>query len=284
MYIYREDMIDKNENIGMLKSVDRAGSEKHIHEFVELVYTLSGQAVHHINDSEYSVKKGDMLFINYKEEHSFTITAPYTYINILIKPVFFGKELINSENIYDIFSTFLWDGFNRAFDKNKCLISFQSSEDFLETEMIIEKMHEEFLAKRAGYKSILNGYLRVIFAKIIRKMQGREVSPYMSKITPEIMEYINENCFGKISLTEIARKSFYNSTYFSRIFKEYCGQSLSSYIKKKRIEEALGLLKSTDMTVDKIYGIVGYSEKKQFYKHFKEYVGVTPSAYRKLKL
>ena len=275
--IYKyEDFISENENIAIVKSISEKDESRHTHEFVELVYMLSGEAEHYINDISYSTKKGDLLFINYNEEHSFFVKDSIViYVNIMIKPAFFGSELINSENIYDVFSTFLWDGFNENFDSDKRLIS-----RFFEIGDIIENMLDEFEAKKAGYKSILNGYMRVIFARIIREMQASD-SGYISKIAPEILNYINENCLGKISLTEIAQKSFYNPTYFSRIFKEYCGQSLSTYIQKKRIEEAIKLLKSTNLTVDKICEAVGYSEKKQFYKLFKEHTGLTPNNFRK---
>ncbi len=277
-----EDLISKSENISIIKASATENEPKHIHEFIELVYIVSGTSVHTVQDTSYTAKTGDLLFINYNQEHSFESLEEFTYINILITPEFMTGELINSENIYDIFSIFLSDGFRRNLNSEKNLISFHGNED-IEVNSFIKNMLEEFQNKNAGYKSILNGYMRILFAKIIRKLQGSDSveKNYISKITPEIMSYIDQNCFRKISLGEIAQISFYNPAYFSRIFKEFCGQSFTAYIQKKRTDEARNLLKTTDFTVDIICEKVGYSDKKQFYKVFKEQVGLTPNEFRK---
>ena len=57
--------------------------------------------------------------------------------------------------------------------------------------------------------------------------------------------------------------------------------TLISYIQKKRIDEAVRLLRETDISVEEICRRVGYSEKKHFYKKFHEITGTTPSAFRK---
>lgn len=43
---------------------------KHYHDFVELVYTLKGKCVHNVDGTDYSVKHGDLIFINYGKSHS----------------------------------------------------------------------------------------------------------------------------------------------------------------------------------------------------------------------
>ena len=57
--------------------------------------------------------------------------------------------------------------------------------------------------------------------------------------------------------------------------------SLSEYIKEKRIQEAARLLKNSDLSNEEIMLKVGYTDKKQFYKNFKEIYNETPAQYRK---
>ena len=146
-------------------------------------------------------------------------------------------------------------------------------------------MKKELDEKEVGYRSVLNGYSRVLFSKMLRKLKddgvNEESVKCINRITTECMAYIDARCYEKISLKEIAEHSFYNPAYFSRIFKEHCGRSLSEYIKEKRIGEAARLLKDSELSNDEIMLKVGYTDKKQFYKNFRDIYSETPAQYRK---
>ena len=134
-----------------------------------------------------------------------------------------------------------------------------------------------------SYHIALKGYLFVLLTKIFREMQNADtgrILQHVHKITPDILKYIEEKCFEKITLNELAQKCFYNPSYFSRIFKECFGKSLTDFIHEKRIAEAVRLLKETDLSIDDICTCVGYREKKQFYKTFRRIMGNTPGKTR----
>lgn len=276
----KEDYINPNENINIIKMHDVDDYPSHMHEFVELVYIISGKGRHCINDTIYSVTKGDLLFINFRQVHSFFVDSGLDYVNLLLKPEFMSRELINSENIYEIFSLSIFDEFKGQ--PIRPIVSFRGR-DMLEIEATIDHMLREFNEKKIGYKSILKGYMQVLFARMIREMKKndqQDMMQYLNKITPELISYIDDNFYKKITLKELAARSFYNPSYFSRVFKEYIGKSLTAYIQEKRIAESARLLSETNKTVEEISVAVGYSDKKQFYKVFKENIGKTPNAYR----
>ena len=164
------------------------------------------------------------------------------------------------------------------------LVRFRENE-YLEIKKMVEEMEKEFAEKKIGYRSILNGYSRILFSKILRKIKNSgsdiELQTYIDRIASECLDYINEKCFGKITLQEIAEHTFYNPAYFSRIFKEQVGVNLTDYIKKKRIGEAARLLCDSDLKIEEIMHRVGYTDKNHFYKNFKEIYDMTPASYRK---
>jgi transcriptional regulator GlxA family with amidase domain len=47
------------------------------------------------------------------------------------------------------------------------------------------------------------------------------------------------------------------------------------------VEKALDMLNTTDLPVEQISSMVGFSDKKQFYRQFKNYMGITPGAVRR---
>ena len=286
MYTYGlERYVNPQENINIIYMDRNMQCDIHTHEFAELVFIAAGKCEHYIDGVSYHVETGDLLFVNYGQTHSFAAqTKEYQYYNLLYVPKFFSEEFICSENIYEIFEMSLFREFTDARMYPSQIVSFRG-EEYLEIKKLVEDMQREFVAKEIGYRSILNGYSRVLFSKMLRKLRGgnvnTEAEKCINRITAECLKYIDSKCYEKISLKEIAEHTFYNPAYFSRIFKEHCGMSLSEYIKEKRIQEAARLLKNSDLSNEEIMLKVGYTDKKQFYKNFKEIYNETPAQYRK---
>lgn len=253
----------------------------HTHDYIELVYALSGTGVHEINGVEYAVKKGDLLFINVGQTHRFTSTRDRLYVNFLIKPKFISSELVDHENVMDFLSLSLFDEFQGYVTDSTPVVTFKRG-DSAEVEFIVKRMIQEFQKKRLGYNIILNSYMKILFAKMFREMQSGNGSGYLAfrGLAPELIQYIDENCFGKLTLTELAEKTFYNPAYFSRLFKQCYGKTLTEYMQEKRVQEASRLLLDTDLSIEEICHKVGYSDKGTFYSIFKAQQSLTPKAFR----
>jgi transcriptional regulator GlxA family with amidase domain len=67
-----------------------------------------------------------------------------------------------------------------------------------------------------------------------------------------------------------------------RRFKSATGSSLIAYLQNLRVEEAKGLLETTDTPVDEISYAAGYADASFFRRVFKRLTGLTPSHYRKM--
>ncbi len=65
-----------------------------------------------------------------------------------------------------------------------------------------------------------------------------------------------------------------------RIVRRNTGLSFSKYHKGERLVKAIELLATTDSKVDAVAADVGFRSKKNFYKAFKEWIGVTPREFR----
>ena len=52
------------------------------------------------------------------------------------------------------------------------------------------------------------------------------------------------------------------------------------YINGVRIDHAKRILENDDYTVEQVITMVGYSNRRSFYRMFSRYVGITPNKYR----
>ncbi len=253
----------------------------HLHDFVEMVYIISGKGKQYIGNKEYSVKHGDLLYINYGQCHGFEAQTSLEYVNILINPVFISRELVNSENIEEIFALSLFEEFGSEHNFLRQAVTFTGNE-LLHVDETVKAMLCEFSEKKIGYKSALRGYLQVIFTLLLRNLSQKANAgeAKIENLPKDIEEYIEENCFDKITLADIAGMSFYNPAYFGRLLKKHYGKTFSAYIKEKRMNKAAELLLDKTRTVEEIIRLVGYSDRKLFYKHFKEFFNKTPKEYK----
>jgi AraC-like DNA-binding protein len=96
----------------------------------------------------------------------------------------------------------------------------------------------------------------------------------------QLTAYIQENLHALESVDELAQKSGYSRSHFSRAFKEQTGLSPQAYIINARVSLAKELLRSTGLLVSEVAIRAGYGDVYMFSRQFKERTGMTPSAYR----
>ena len=279
MKVYKkENYIENGIRLGLFKVTENTSIEKHLHEFVEIVYIMEGEAVETINDLDYEVRRGDMLFINYKSTHSFMPKGAFTYINLSISPEVIANRLIHNANAFELLTLSSFEELTRGVGGS--LIRFSPTE--LHTiECILEDMRTEFRSDFPDRDTVLVSYLEIVITKLIRKLYPTGIeSEKNEEIWNNLFSYIHENLDKRLSLPELAQKCFYNPSYFSRVFKERFGITLADYLTKERTAHAAKLLLETDYTTEHIAGICGYGDKSSLYRAFRKEYSVTPSEYR----
>lgn len=99
----------------------------------------------------------------------------------------------------------------------------------------------------------------------------------------EIEKEVRDNYDANLTLRDLGRKYFINSSYLGQMFQKKHGQSFKDYLTSYRISKAEGLLMNTELKIVDIAEKVGYKDTDYFIKKFIEANGCTPSKYRKNK-
>ena len=101
------------------------------------------------------------------------------------------------------------------------------------------------------------------------------------KTASRLLDYIHENfCDNKLSLKQISETFGMHESYISNVFKNALGENLSVYIERLRIEKARDMVKNTDLKIQEIANLVGYTSDASFRRAFKKITGVSPVEYR----
>lgn len=137
---------------------------------------------------------------------------------------------------------------------------------------------KEVLAEKMIFCSDVDALSDSIISSL--KHMLSENKPKTFDIARELTEYVDNN-FTSINLEDISAKFNYNYSYLSRLFKECKNESLTKYIKLKRIECAKKLMAENQyLSLARISQMVGYEDSHYFSRIFKENEGKTPKEYR----
>lgn len=122
--------------------------------------------------------------------------------------------------------------------------------------------------------------LRSALSRILTAREKEDASELARKKIDRIERYISEHLDADLSLEALSHEIHYSPSYLSRTFKQHTGESLSTYVKKARLERAKLLLANTDYQVQEIAEKVGMPKTNTFGIVFKSETGLSPTQYR----
>lgn len=101
-----------------------------------------------------------------------------------------------------------------------------------------------------------------------------------SLLVQKVVTRIDSDLTADLSLKTHAELLNVNASYLSTLFKKETGMTLTDYVNKKRIENAVFLLNSTNMQIQTIAQHCGIPDVNYFTKLFKKFIGKTPKEYK----
>ncbi|MGE8203701.1 response regulator transcription factor [Heyndrickxia sp. NPDC080065] len=96
----------------------------------------------------------------------------------------------------------------------------------------------------------------------------------------QAVEYIVRNLSKPMTVSHIAEAVGMSRSHLSTLFKKSIGDSIHSFIEKKRLQLAKQLLKGSTLNIQEISEQIGILDAKYFSKWFKRCMGFPPSYYR----
>lgn len=95
-------------------------------------------------------------------------------------------------------------------------------------------------------------------------------------LAAEISRFIHHNLHKGLTLKLLATFLGYSEKYCSEIFRSVMGEPFSRYLKRRRIEVAAALLRTTDKPLSEIALALGFSDQFAFSHFFKRSTGRSP--------
>jgi AraC-like DNA-binding protein len=96
-----------------------------------------------------------------------------------------------------------------------------------------------------------------------------------------VIDYIQENYQRLLTIQELAGLLHLSEPYFMRFFKKHTGMTCVDYMNDYRMERAVELLQTTNLSIMEISMQVGMHNISYFNRLFKKKYQMTPKEYRK---
>ncbi len=96
----------------------------------------------------------------------------------------------------------------------------------------------------------------------------------------KVLDYIEANLNQPLSLQEISAKEYRSTMQIYRDFYSLTGHSVKEYIRKRRLSNALAMVKHSEQSLADIAYEYGYSSQQAFCKSVKASTGLTPLEYK----
>lgn len=123
-----------------------------------------------------------------------------------------------------------------------------------------------------------------------RRARTRPVHPRVRRFTPTRGEVVAvrqllENAIAESwGLTRLAGMVHLSEKQLSRLFIHAYGKTPLAFLTMLRVQELARLLRETDLTIEQAGRQVGWHSRNRTTQAFKQATGMTPSAYRKLRI
>lgn len=101
-----------------------------------------------------------------------------------------------------------------------------------------------------------------------------------SHLIGRVITLIAYDLTADLSLKHISSLMNVNASYLSATFKKECGETLTEYVNRKRMEAAVFMLSHSDKQIQTIAEECGILDVNYFIKLFKKRYGITPTQYK----
>ena len=273
MRVYRSDeFTDKGIYLFRVNVTEERGNEieeAHTHAFTELVYVLSGEAVHTVNGRTFTLGAGGLILIREGETHAFRAEKPpYSYANLML------AEGVLSETSMGGMLVALDLPLRYARLEGESRASF---------EHVLALMLDESLVRRENHLSVMKKAADLLFSLLARHMgaSGEERGAHRARFVA-LTALMEDELHAKHTLESLAERAGYDPAYLCRAFKREYGISPMVYLSRRRVERAAVLLRTTHASLAEIRESCGFSDRTAMARAFTRVFGCPPAEYAKI--
>ena len=250
----------------------------HFHDFYELALVLEGTGLHTTVEGEQRIRRGSVIFVPPGVGHGFRAGDGLVVLNAMLR-----AEAAQFDLPWARRDRLLGHLFGSPGSEPRPSVRFLEAAEFDECLAHLDAIRERPATQRNEAFDL--GHLLLALDVLVRQAEvdalgPPEIDPQASALVVSAVELLDQDLARRWSLNELSDQLCVGQFHLVRQFDRWVGLPPIAYLNRRRAEQAAVLLATTDDPVGSIGTDVGWSDPSQFSRRFKQYVGVSPRAYR----
>ena len=253
------------------------------HNFWEMVYIDKGEMICTAGKKQFILKSGELTFHKPDEYHNLSGNGRNSSNVSVLTFDCFGDEM-------DYFEGKIF----RLNSEEKMLMSMLFSEGIAslskenEKDPLVQSMSVKPSAP-FGYRQMIKNLLEIFLIKLRRntdifsKESRRQFNVDGVNIPvriKSIVDYLNENLYGKITISDISLRFGISESLLKKEFSNYYSGGIINYYNRRKAEEAKKLIRLGEYSFSEIADKLGFDNPQYFSKFFKNLTNMTPTEYK----
>ena len=247
--------------------------ERHFHSAVEIIVPIQGEVIYELPERTYHVQKGEVLIVPPDSPHAMWMNEGSTRHLLLFEPdlIFGMRDMLLIDPVIKT-PIYLTGGTELQQEVRQLLL-----------QVVACYAQKEPLWNSMCYAHLMHMYVRIGQSFMEQGIAGGEETMAIdTEIIDSARLYIDQHYMDDIGLDDVAAFSGFSKYYFSRVFKQKLGMSLSDYLRNKRLGVAEDMLIHTQKSVQEVANASGFGSIATFNRVFKENKHITPTRYREI--
>lgn len=253
----------------------------HWHEEAELTLLLYGTCTYHLNQEDFTVEAGDLIFIPPAILHSAFQDAESSMHS---ETYVFHLNFLGSHSTDICSMKYLVPLLNQEYTVPSIIKkSHPAYPSLLE---MFQQISSLYMTRPPAYELALKSwFLQVIFLLLPYGQKQDGLTPGAHCANPEktklVLNYMETNYAKPLTIRELASLCYFSEYHFMRFFKKSTGMTCLEYLNNLRLEKAVQCMEQGSSSVLEVSLSVGFGNLSYFHRAFKKKYGMTPKTFMK---
>ncbi|WP_191014922.1 AraC family transcriptional regulator [Treponema zioleckii] len=252
---------------------NKSMTSAHYHPYYEIFYVTMGNCRMFVGHSLFTVSPGEMVILPpstlHRTQYDEKIPVERTTVSFTPKFIDGMGQIVGMKTLEE------------SLCMGKVIFNGQSRERLeviFENLLFEDKINDKF--SEAAKKTLLSE----LFVCLARNGSGLSEEKLMNETEANIQDaakHIFEHYSEEITLKEASSIAGMSETYFSKKFREVTGFGFKEYLTNIRMQHAINMLTSGDLTITEIAIECGFPDANYFGDTFKKRTGMSPRDFRR---
>jgi AraC family transcriptional regulator len=144
---------------------------------------------------------------------------------------------------------------------------------------LASRLYQEFSSTDLASTLVMEGLALELLAEVARSSLRRTEGLGPAWLN-QIVDTLRTRFTEPLSLDDLAAMARVHPIYLARAFRKSQGCSVGDFVRRLRVEAALGELSTSDNSLAEIAAAAGFADQSHFCRIFKRYAGMSPGEYR----